>query len=184
MARKPSQYDDSIINETGKYNNSQLYSMMVMELLNECCKLRQLCYHGTSSVVEEFVLTPEDKTKVRLDSIERYITTMLNLMTTTIGQSNKINNIDALKIIELKLKINYTYLPSLKKFNSHQNHGGSYEWIEINQERFILVLNEVNNLYVEATKILTQENMIHYNIPEFDEDKAKEIFTKNFVEEG
>lgn len=182
---KKSEYEDSVINETGKYNSSKLYAeLLVMQPLYQCSQLREICYHGTSNIVEEFVIMPEDKVKAKLFALERYITTMLGIITNTIGQANKTTSIDRLKIIKLKLKINYSKLPSARELRTNQSHNGTYEWVELNHDIYNLILNEINELYEEMSRVLTTENMIHYNIPEFDEDKAKEVFQKNFTEDG
>ena len=185
MKQKGGNYEDSVINETGKYNTSKLYAeLLVMQPLYLCSQLRDVCYHGTSSIVEEFVLTPQDKTKAKLHAIERYITTMLGLITNTIGQANKPESITDLEIIKFKLKINYASLSSVKIERTTQSYNGTYEWTEINNSKYNLILEEINNLYEKMSRVLTKENMIHYNIPEFDEDRAKEIFQKNFTEDG
>jgi|GEM_PF-5205236 len=184
MSKASDPFNQSVVGETGKYNTSKLYAeLMVMKLLYSCQEMREICYHGTSNIVEEFIMDSKDKTKAKIEGLERYVTYLLSLTINCLGQV-KTKSRDILKAEKLRLEIIHENLPKIRINNSSQNYEGTYEWTDLNYTLYGLLLKEMNLLFERITEILTLENMIHYNIPEFDEDKAKEKYTQNFTQDG
>lgn len=184
MAKKKSGFEEHIVAETGKWNTAKEYSqLMIMKLLYECNEYQVICFHGTSEIIDDLMMREEDKIKARLYSIERYLTTLRMLISNTIGQI-KADNRKKFNFYKMKLSLLYNVLPIVKYSRSTQGLSGSHEWIEINENSFSYVLEQIININEEVSGILTEEDLVFYNIEEFDMDKAKADFMKKAEEEG
>ncbi len=184
-AKKQYDYEEGIVSETGKWNTSKEYSaLMIMKPLYECSEFETICYHGSSELIDDFVITPEDKIKARIFALERYITTLKKLITNVVEQFQKPENKKKIYFFKMQINLLYNSFPMVKILKRNQTMQGDYDWIEINEKVFNFILDEVITLREKISGLLTDENLVYYNIEEFDMDKAKEEFMKKFVEEG
>lgn len=184
MPKTKADYSEGVVSETGKWNTSKQYSeLMIMKLLYECNEFQKIAYHGTSEILDDFMVTPEQRISARLFAIERYVTTLRMLISNSLGQVKKPNQ-DKLNHLKLKLNLLLAFIPSLKIEKRTLSVSGENRWIEVNEKSFMFTLEEIIKINEDVSGILTQEDLVYYNIEEFDEDKAKEEFAKKFAEEG
>lgn len=169
---------------TGKWNTAKEYSqLMIMKPLYECNEFQRLCYHGTLEILDEFLSNELDRNKIRLTSLERYITTLLMLCSNTKGQVKPENKV-IIEEMKLKLQILYNALPTTKVIINKIAFNQNYEVLEINERAYSYILKEVVRINEDLSEVLTKEDLVFYNIEDWDMDKAKEEFMNKFVEEG
>lgn len=184
MPKSKTDYSEGVLSETGKWNTSKQYSeLMIMKLLYECNEYQKIAYHGSSEIIDDLVATQDQKVTARLYGIERYITTLRMLISNSLGQV-KVPNQDKLNHLKLKLNLLLSFTPSLKIQKNNQSMNGNFNWVEINEVAFTYALNEIVKINEIVSQVLTEEDLVYYNVEEFDEDRAKEEFTKKFIEEG
>lgn len=184
MPKGKADYSEGVVAETGKWNTSKQYSeLMIMKLLYECNEFQKISYHGTSEIIDDFMITPDQRISARLFAIERYATTLRMLISNSLGQVKPVNQ-EKLNHLKMKLDLLLAFIPSLKVEKRTLSVSGENHWIEINEASFRYALSEIVKINENVSAILTEEDLVYYNIEEFDEDKAKEELMKKFVEEG
>lgn len=175
---------EGIVSETGKWNTSKEYSqLMIMKLLFECNQYQDLCYHGTSEIVEEFIISDEDKTRAKLLGLKRYITTLKMLCSNTIGQIKE-DNKKKFRFFKSQLELFLIHFDSVSLYKRSDGIHGTVEWLEINSKSFNFILKEIIQINEAISEVLTEEDLVFYNVEEFNMDKAKEEFTRKFTDEG
>jgi hypothetical protein len=173
-----------IVEETGKWNTAKTYSeMMIMQPLYLCKQYREICYFGTSEIIEEFIITEQNKTQGRLYGLERYVVTLMSLITDAVGQVKSPSKM-TLKNFQIALGILKNSMHLTKETTTRENYNGRFEKIEIREDIFNYILQKLININEDVSEILTQNDLIFYNIPEFDMDKAKEEFMGRISNEG
>lgn len=184
MSKGKFEGSEGVVAETGKWNSSRQYSeLMIMKLLYECNEYQSICYHGTSEILEDLMIGDEEKARARLSAIKRYITTLRMLVSNTIKQI-KATDTTKFEFFQTKLGLLYNSLPILENIYSNQNMKGNYQWVEVNEKAFTFILDEIIAINEKVSGILTENDLVYYNIREFNEDVAKQEFMKKFEEEG
>jgi len=181
---KASSYEENVVAETGKWNTSKAYTeVMIMKLLYECNTFQKICFHGTTELIEDFIVNEDEKTNAKLFAIERFVTTLRMLCSNIKFQVNS-NYREAITTYQSTLKLFHAFIPSTKIIRTSQSQSGSAQWVEINDKVFNHILEETIKINEELSNILTLSDLIYYTITEFDEDSAKDDFMKKFVDEG
>ncbi len=185
MAKK-SNYDEGVVAETGKWNTAKAYSeLMIMQPLYECKEYRTICYHGTSQLIDDFIINEDDKTKAKLFALERYVTTLKSLISDTLKQI-KPQDEPTFTNYKTILDVLYSYLPMAKrKIQRLSYHTGySDDRIVINAKTYDLIFRELCKINEDVSGILTQNNLIFYQVEEFDEDRARKDFMERLEDEA
>ena len=118
---KKTSIDDGVFSETGKWNVAKQYSeQMLMIPLIKCQEYRHICFHGTSELIDEFVMSDEDKTKAKIKAIAYYIKELESIIIDTYGQV-KIESKKKLSFSETQLKLLYSSLSFIKTTKTLQN---------------------------------------------------------------
>lgn len=184
MARqKHINYDDFI--ESGNWNLADYYSKLkIGRHLVEIDNLIELAAFGTNDLVQEFIIDEPTKQIARIHALER-LHKKLSLVVN--------NTLFAIKKKEDKIKLKYyssviekisPLLAHTKKKKIIHSYSGRSESIVINEKIFSRVLLILERVHRDVLDILNKSDLIFASMEDFDPEKLKNEFHRQFIEEG
>lgn len=167
--------------DSGNWNSAKEYSRdKISKLLVDIDMLLEICYFGTVTLPEEFLVDENMKTIARLKAIKRLRQKLRMLIGNTKGvlKTKDRPQFDVWKAELMSIK---TVIPMLER---NQMRNGRIIRYALDENNYEKILNILENMHEAMIQPLNENNLIFNPKENLDPQKAKEDMKKRMVLSG